>query len=121
MGRVVYTMNMGKKKYEKPSITDPETGRASRMNYGPVGGTGCSFGEVGSACVNGDSPQGTPTSCNAGGSPSTLNCGTGTSAGDNCQSGTDATTGCSNGTRDISFCQNGTSAQGTCHSGAGVL
>ena len=111
-----------KKKYEKPSITDPETGRSGpRINYGPVGATSCAYGAIGSACVNGNSPQIKHPGCNQGGSPRILNCSTGTAAGSNCLSGTDATTGCNTGTRDTSFCQNGSTAQGTCSTGTTVM
>ena len=113
---------MAKKRYEKPSITDPETGRPGvRTNYGPVGATGgCSFGDIGSACVNGSSPQGSPTSCNVGHTPTVLNCNTGTSAGDACVSGNDAVGGCNTGLRDASFCQNGSAAQASCNTGTTV-
>jgi len=113
-----------KKRYEKPSITDPETGRSGPgLNYGPVGATGgCSFGDIGSACVNGNRPHGTPTNCHTGGSPKVLNCGAGTSADDACLNGTDANHGCSTGTRVASDCLNGTTPQGIiCNSGDGVL
>ena len=120
---VAYTMSMGKKKYEKPSIMDPETGRSEpRMNYGPVGATGgCSFGDVGSACANGSSPSRLPNACHVGNTPKVLNCSAGTSASNSCLSGTDATTGCDTGTRDTSFCQNGATAQGSCDTGTSVL
>ena len=111
-----------KKRYEKPSITDPETGRSGpQMNYGPVGASNCSFGDIGSACVNGNKPHATGNSCRSGGTPRVLNCSTGTTAGDQCLSGTDATTGCDTGTRDTTFCQNGSTAQGTCSTGTGVI
>jgi len=113
----------GKKRYEKPSITDPETGRTGpRINYGPVGATGCSFGDIGSACVNGNSPSGTPTACSSGSTPKILNCSAGTSAGNDCLSGTDAITGCNTGTRVAGDCLSGDTPQGAiCATGTGVL
>ena len=112
-----------KKRYEKPSITDPETGRSGlRTNYGPVGATGCSFGDVGSACANGDSPSGATGACSFGNTPKLLNCSAGTSAGDNCLNGTDATSGCNTGTRVANDCLSGNTPQGAiCDSGSGVL
>ena len=112
-------MTMKKKKYEKPSITDPETGRAGRRDYGPVGATGCSYGDIGSACVNGTSPKG--NHCHVGGSPTILNCTPGSKAGNTCHTGTNAIGGCSIGSRDTSFCQNGTTAHVSCNTGTGVV
>ena len=112
-----------KKRYEKPSITDPETGRPGvRSNYGPVGTTGCSFGDIGSACVNGDSPSGPPGACSFGNAPKVLNCGAGTSANDICQNGTDANSGCNTGTRVAGDCLTGDTPQGAiCDTGISVL
>jgi len=112
-----------KKRYEKPSITDPETGRPGvRSNYGPVGTTGCAYGDVGSACVNGDIPSGPIGSCSSGNTPKILNCGTGTSADATCQNGTDANHGCSTGTQVMGDCLSGDTPQGaTCSTGIGVL
>ena len=112
-----------KKRYEKPSITDPETGRPGpRTNYGPVGLTGCSYGDIGSACVNGDSPSGPHKACNNGAIPNRLNCGAGTSAGDDCLNGTDAIRACSTGTRVAGDCTSGDSPQGAvCDTGTGVI
>jgi hypothetical protein len=111
-----------KKKYEKPSITDPETGRSGpRTNYGPVGATGCSAGDVGSACEDGNSPSGPPEACSEGNTPKVLNCGAGTSADDVCMNGTDANRGCSTGTRFAGDCENGDQPQGgICNAGGGL-
>ena len=112
-----------KKRYEKPSITDPETGRSGpRTNYGPVGTTGCSHGDIGSACVDGNSPSGPPKACNNGSIPKRLNCSAGTSAEDNCMNGTDAIRGCSTGANVAGDCTSGDTPQGaTCSTGTNVL
>ena len=112
-----------KKKYERPSITDPETGRPGvRSNYGPVGTTGCSFGDIGSACVNGDSPSGPSGACSFGNTPKVMNCSAGTTADATCNNGTDANTGCNTGTRVASDCLSGDTPQGAiCDTGISVL
>jgi hypothetical protein len=111
-----------KKRYKRPSITDPETGRAGpRIGCGPVGKTGCSFGDVGSACVDGNSPSGPGTACASGNTPKVLNCGAGTSADDACQNGTDANSDCNTGTRVVGDCMSGNQPQGLiCDAGGGL-
>ena len=111
-----------KKRYEKPSITDPETGRSGpRTNYGPVGTTGCSYGDIGSACVNGTIPSGPPGACNAGNTPNKLDCLAGTSAGRYCYNGTDAIKQCDLGTRVEGNCASGAQPAGRCNTGTDVL
>ena len=101
-----------KKRYEPPSITSPESDSGRGSSFHPAGVTGCSYGNYGATCANGTEPQGSPASCNAGGSPSVLNCDTGTSAGNDCAAGTDAFTACSTGTSVQSDCTNGTTPLG---------
>ena len=118
-----------KKKYEPPSITSPEPDDRRRSNFTPAAVTGCSYGAYGATCANGTDPQGTPGSCNGGGSPLVQNCQTGTSAGVDCIDGSDAFASCSTGTAVPADCTNGKTPLGelcsngktasTCSNGTG--
>ena len=109
---------INRKKYEPPSITGPEYGTKEGANFVPLGATGCSFGDIGSACATGIEPQGGPSKCNVGSQPAILNCGAGTTAGEDCLSGTDALIGCDIGTGVLGDCTKGTSPLGpTCSQG----
>ncbi len=103
---------MKKKRYEPPSITGPEFDDKTGKNYSPAGVTNCGAGSQGGRCANGTAPQGGPSKCHAGTSPSTPNCATGTSAGATCGAGSDAMTTCNVGTRIQGDCTNGTTPLG---------
>lgn len=111
-----------KKKYEPPSITGPESAGAHRRGFVPVGATGCSPGDIGSACADGSDPSGGPESCSDGNTPLVLNCSSGTNAGDNCYNGTDAIAGCDTGTRVAGDCISGVEPMGAvCDTGTSVI
>jgi len=96
---------MKKKKYEPPLVTNPELGKPG---FTPLGATGCTFGDIGSACANGTEPQGGPTKCGVGNQPDVLDCVTGTTAGDTCRTGTDPIGNCNNGVSFAGDCVRGT-------------
>jgi hypothetical protein len=113
-----------KKKYEPPLITNPELGKPGFI---PLGATGCNVGDIGSACASGNEPQG--GKCGVGNQPETLNCLTGTSAGNSCLNGSDAVDACDVGLRVAGDCMRGDTPLGaicgsgnsasTCNSGSG--
>ena len=103
-----------KKKYERPLITNPESGD---RGFIPLGATGCVSGGVGSACASGTEPQ--ATRCGVGSSPTLLNCVTGSSAGNNCGTGADAITSCDVGVSVQADCTRGSTPLGpTCGKGS---
>ena len=121
---------LGKKKYEPPSITGPGSGAKGGSNFVPLGATGCSYGDIGSACASGGEPQGGPAKCGVGSQPEILDCVAGTTAGDSCANGIDALTACDVGTAVLGDCTRGKSPLGPlcstgqlatdCSAGAGV-
>lgn len=102
----------GRKKYEPPAITGPEYGTKGEADFVPLGATGCSYGDIGSACATGTEPQGGPSRCSVGSQPEILNCSAGFTAGENCVSGTDALVGCDVGTAVLGDCMRGKSPLG---------
>ncbi len=105
-----------KKKYVPPLVTDPESGKPG---FTPMGATGCSSGDIGSACSNGTEPQGGPAKCQQGNQPQTLNCNNGTTALESCLNGTDAVINCDIGSSFPGDCTRGSTPLGPmCGSGS---
>lgn len=114
-----------KKRYEKPLVTDPESGKSAFI---PLGSTACASGDIGSACGAGTEPQGGPTKCVRGNNPFTSECLSGSRADNDCMTGQEANYKCDVGisvandcTRGTTpqgpICQSGNSADGSCNSG----